>query len=59
MNNISEGTQSAQNILRTVQPTRSLFDPSSARLKYVRSEQTDIRRTWSKFARLARLQGAK
>ena len=58
MNTISEGALSAQNILRRVQPTRSLFDKSKP-LQYVRSEHTDIRKTLDKFARLARLQGAK
>jgi hypothetical protein len=58
MNTISEGTASSLRILRTVQPTRSLVDQSKP-LAYVRSEQTDIRRTLEKFARLARLQGAK
>jgi hypothetical protein len=56
---MSEGHTSAVRILRTVQPTRILFDPSPSRLKYVKSEHTDIRRTLEKFARLARLQGAK
>lgn len=58
MTTTSEGTASAVRILRTVQPTRSLLDKSKP-LAYVRSEQTDISRTLSKFARLARLQGAK
>ena len=55
---MNTGHASAVRILRTVQPTRSLLDKSKP-LAYVRSEQTDIRKTLSKFARLARLQGAK
>ena len=58
MNTISEGTLSAQNILRRVQPTRSLLDKSKP-LAYVRSENIDIRKTLDKFARLARFQGVK
>jgi len=55
---MSEGHTSAVRILRTVLPTRSLIDQSKP-LQYVRSEHTDIRKTLDKFARLARLQGAK
>lgn len=54
---LSEGHTSAVRILRTVQPTRELFDPSRSRLKYVTSERTDIRRTFRKARLLALIQG--
>lgn len=54
---MSHGHESAQRILRTVQPTRELFDPSRSRLKYVRSENTDIARTFRKARLLAVIQG--
>lgn len=50
---MNTGHESALRILRTVMPTRELFDPSRSRLKYVRSENTDIARTFRKFERLA------
>lgn len=52
----SEGTQSAQRILREVAPTRSLFDLSKP-ARYVHSSKTDIRETFRKFARLERMRG--
>ena len=53
---MNTGHESAVRILRTVMPTRELFDPSRSRLKYVRSENTDIARTFRKARLLARLQ---
>ena len=55
MNRISEGTESAQRILRTVTPTRALFDVSKP-ARYVHSSKTDIRATFRKFERLQRMQ---
>lgn len=52
---MSEGTQSAQRILRTVQPTRRLFDPSAARLKYTPAAHTNVALTMEKFARAQRI----
>lgn len=53
MKTISEGTLSAQNILRRVQPTRHLFDGA----KYVPSHETNIARTFRKARLLAVIQG--
>lgn len=56
MRTISEGTTSAQRILREVpamrctEPTRRLFDPSSNLLQYTPAAQTDIRKTLAQFA---------
>lgn len=64
MNTTSESTASAVRILREIpvmrrtEPTRSLFDPSSKRLKYVPREHTDVARTFRKHRLLARIQGA-
>lgn len=49
---MSEGHTSAVRILRTVQPTRHLFDGA----KYVPSHETNIARTFRKFELLAKLQ---
>lgn len=43
---------------RRTEPTRSLFDPSDARLKYTKSENTNVARTFRKARLLARIQGA-
>ena len=51
----SEGTLSAQNILRRVEPTRSLYQGG----KYVPSHETNILRTFRKARLLARLQAVK
>lgn len=48
---MSEGTQSAQRILRTVQPTRHLF----AGKKYVPAANTNVALTMEKFARAQRI----
>ena len=55
MNRISEGTESAQRILRTAVPTRALTDLSKP-ARYVHSSKTDIRVTLEKFRRLQRMQ---
>lgn len=48
---MSEGTTSAQRILRTVQPTRHLF----AGKKYVPAANTNVALTILKFARAQRI----
>lgn len=42
--------------LRLTMPTRSIIDP---KFRYVPSTKTDVKRTWRKFARLIRIQGAR
>lgn len=42
--------------LRLTMPTRSVTDP---KFRYVPSTKTDVTRTWRKFARLLRIQGAR
>ncbi len=54
----SEGHASAREILRRVEPTRLLFDPSRARLKYTPSQNTNVARTFRKARLLARIQAA-
>ena len=49
---MSEGNQSAQRILRTVQPTRHLYSGA----KYTPSHATDIARTFRKARLLALIQ---
>lgn len=53
MNTISEGTQSAARILRTVQPTRHLYEGK----RYTPSHETNIARTFRKARLLAVIQG--
>jgi hypothetical protein len=52
---MSEGHQSAARILREVMPSRTLLNGK----RYTNAANTDIRKTFIKFERLARMQARK